>query len=60
MKKIKATDVEHNESTDTNILYLSGNASDFGSKIKVRQFEKIESVLNKRYIKLPFGIRIIF
>ncbi len=31
----------------------------FGSKIKVKQFEKIESALNGYYVKLPFGVRIV-
>lgn len=35
------------------------NTGLFGSKIVKEQFEKIESVLSKRYIKLPFGIRIL-
>jgi len=35
------------------------NTGMFGSKIIGEQFEKIESVLSKRYIKLPFGIRIL-
>ncbi|PHR23574.1 MAG: hypothetical protein COA36_16720 [Desulfotalea sp.] len=35
------------------------NTGMFGSKIAIKQFEKIESVLSKRYIKLPFGIRIL-
>ena len=35
------------------------NAGMFGSKIQSKQFEKIESALSKRYIKLPFGIRLL-
>lgn len=35
------------------------NTGMFGSKIQKIQFEKIESALSKRYIKLPFGIRIL-
>ena len=35
------------------------NIGMFGSKIQKEQFEKIESVLGKRYIKLPFGIRVL-
>lgn len=35
------------------------NTGMFGSKIINKQFEKIESVLSKRYIKLPFGIRLL-
>jgi len=35
------------------------NAGMFGSKIAKDQFEKVESVLSKRYIKLPFGVRIL-
>jgi len=35
------------------------NVGMFGSKIIGEQFEKIESVLSKRYIKLPFGIIIL-
>lgn len=35
------------------------NTGMFGSKIINHQFEKIESVLSKRYIKLPFGIRLL-
>lgn len=35
------------------------NSGMFGSKIVKQQFEKIESVLSKRYIKLPFGIRML-
>ena len=35
------------------------NTGMFGSKRVKQQFEKIESVLSKRYIKLPFGIRVL-
>ena len=35
------------------------NTGMFGSKIISQQFEKIESVLSKRYIKLPFGMRML-
>ena len=35
------------------------NTGMFGSKIITQQFEKIESVLSKHYIRLPFGIRIL-
>ena len=35
------------------------NTGMFGSKIVKQQFEKIESALSKRYIKLPFGIRLL-
>jgi hypothetical protein len=35
------------------------NTGMFGSKIAKQQFEKIESVLGKRYIKLPFGVRVL-
>jgi hypothetical protein len=35
------------------------NTGMFGSKIIAQQFEKIEGVLSKRYIKLPFGMRLL-
>ena len=35
------------------------NTGMFGSKIVNEQFDKIESVLSKRYIRLPFGIRLL-
>ncbi len=31
----------------------------FGSRVCCKNFEKIESVLTKRYIKLPFGLRLL-
>ncbi len=35
------------------------NTGMFGSKIVKAQFEKIESVISKKYIKLPFGMRLL-
>jgi len=61
--KIECLDAFINVTRQEHILILKEtpqNAGIFGSKIKHAQFEKIESVLSKKYIKLPFGIRIIF
>jgi len=35
------------------------NTGMFGSKIIKQQFSKIENVLSKRYIRLPFGIIVL-
>ena len=66
MKKkqlIKIKDVFINLEEGSHILTFIMNKENiglFGSKKFMTQKEKIESVLNKRYIKLPFGIRLIF
>ena len=54
---------EDNKGVERHILVMSidpDNSGMFGSRIKAEQFEKAESVFTKRYIKLPFGIRILF
>ena len=51
-----------NESKNEHTLILKqtdDNSGMFGSKIIDEQFTKIETVLQKRYIKLPFGIRLL-
>jgi len=52
---VSMTDKEHY----LDLKLTAENVGMFGSKIETEQFEKIESVLSKRYIKLPFGIRIL-
>jgi len=63
MEKIKCETAVISPDESLHILYIEAteeNQGLFGSKIIDKQFEKIESVLSKRYIKLPFGIRILF
>ena len=58
-KCIGATvDITHKEHIVT-LRQNDENTGMFGSKIITKQFEKIESALNKRYIKFPLGIRIL-
>jgi len=64
-KKVKciqsgiATDEGNNKGHYLFFALNEENKGMFGSKIEKIQFEKVESVLSKRYIKLPFGIRIL-
>lgn len=61
--KTKCTKATVDTTSRQHFLVLEENEDNtgmFGSKIAERQFEKIESVLSKRYIRLPFGIRILF
>lgn len=64
-KKIKCiesgitNDGDNNEKHYLFLAFNEENKGMFGSKIEKIQFEKVESVLSKRYIKLPFGIRIL-
>jgi len=60
--KTKCIDATINTSEKKHFISLTqtdANTGMFGSKIITQQFEKIESVLSKKYIKLPFGIRIL-
>jgi hypothetical protein len=59
-KCIEATVSIINKMHVIGIEQTQDNTGMFGSKIIKEQFEKIESVLSKRYIKLPFGIRMLF
>ena len=62
-KCIDAYSVEDKKGKEKHVLELTvekNNAGLFGSKIIHEQFEKVESVLTKRYLKLPFGIRLIY
>ena len=62
-KKIKCLKAMINTIDRNHTIVLTQNEENkgmFGSKVQAKQFEKIESVLNKRYVKLPFGIRILF
>ena len=66
MGKTKCIDAylfEYEKGKEKHVLELTvtkGDVGLFGSKVIAKQFEKIESVLNKRYLKLPFGIRLIY
>jgi len=51
-------DVSKNEHTLI-LKQTDDNTGMFGSKIIDEQFKKIETVLCKRYIKLPFGIKLL-
>ena len=60
--KVVCATAEINLEENKHVLTIhltSGNMGLFGSKTMYHQFEKIESVLSKRYFKLPFGIRIL-
>jgi len=59
VKCIEATVSIKNKKHFLTIEQNDHNTGLFGSKIASNQFEKIESVLSKRYIKLPFGVRIL-
>ena len=60
--KTKCIDVTVNTIDKEHCLVLSqdnSNTGMFGSKIARKQFEKVENVLSKRYVKLPFGIIVL-
>ena len=57
----KVVDFLYNEPSKQHIVIIKDkNVGLFGSKIATKQKEKIESVLNKKYIKLFFGIRLLY
>ncbi len=61
--KIKCIGCGINTNTNEHVLSIrvtEQNKGMFGSKIIKSQFEKIESALSKNYIRLPFGVRILF